>query len=407
MYSVVVKPIGPVCNLACDYCFYLSKTELYPEQKDFRMKDETLELFIKQYIASQPGPVVHFAWQGGEPTLLGLDFFAKAVALQKKYLPEGWRGENAIQTNGTLLDEAWCRFFCEHQFLVGISLDGPPRLHDRYRKDRRGQPTCEQVTAGLELLQKHGVDHNLLCTVNAGNVSEPVEVYRFFRELGARFIQLIPIVELDAGGRLSGESISGREYGKFLTAVFDQWLLNDVGWISIQILEESFAAWSGLPGRLCTFSEECGQAFALEHNGDLYACDHFVSSEYLLGSIHEQDLVILTQGRKAKVFGQQKRMGLAERCRGCPVLFVCRGGCPKDRIDGLNSLCEGYRQFFSYIEPFMRSMVRLAQAQASLDEVKGSLRQEYDSVWANVGRNSLCPCQSGLKYKKCCLERFT
>ena len=179
MYSVVVKPIGPVCNLACDYCFYLSKTELYPEQKDFRMTDETLELFIKQYIASQPGPVVHFAWQGGEPTLLGLDFFAKAVVLQKKYLPEGWRGENAIQTNGTLLDEAWCRFFCEHQFLVGISLDGPPRLHDRYRKDRLGQPTCEQVAAGLKLLQKHGVDYNLLCTVNAGNVSEPVEFTGF------------------------------------------------------------------------------------------------------------------------------------------------------------------------------------------------------------------------------------
>ena len=406
MYSIVAKPIGAVCNLACDYCFYLSKTELYPGQPSFRMDDQTLELFIKQYIKSQPGPVVHFAWQGGEPTVLGLDFFATVVELQNKYLPAGWQGENAIQTNGTLLDDAWCQFFAEHRFLVGISLDGPPRLHDRHRKGRQGQPTGEQVVAGLKLLRKYDVDFNVLCTVNAGNVGAPVEVYQFFRELGARFIQFIPIVELTANGQPSLESISGREYGRFLTAVFDQWLLHDLGQISIQILEECFAAWSGLPGRLCTFIEECGQALALEHNGDLYVCDHFVSHDYLIGNIHQQDLGILVQDQRVKAFGRQKRVGLSDMCRSCPVLFVCHGGCLKNRVDGLNVLCEGYRQFFSYLDPFMRLMVKLVKAQAPLAQVRSRLRQEYDSIWAHVGRNSLCPCGSGQKFKKCCLERF-
>jgi uncharacterized protein len=406
VYSVVAKPIGAVCNLACDYCFYLTKTELYPDTRDFRMTDHTLEEFIRQYIASQPGPYVHFAWQGGEPTLLGMDFFAKVTELQKQYLPQGWQAENAVQTNGTLLDDAWCRFFSEHRFLVGLSLDGPPHFHDHFRKGRRGEPTCEQVVSGLRLLQKHRVDYNILCTVNAANVHAPVEVYQFFRELGARFIQFIPIVEFTAGGRLREESITGREYGKFLTAVFDQWLLNDVGHVSIQILEECFAAWSGLPGRLCIFSEECGRALALEHNGDVYLCDHFVGPEYRIGSIHSQDLGILAQDRRVQDFGREKWAGLAKQCRGCPVMFICRGGCPKNRINGLNVLCEGYRQFFGYIDPFMRLLVQLRHDQAPLDDVQFRLRRQYISIWSQTGRNDPCPCGSGLKYKKCCLGRF-
>jgi len=406
MYSVVAKPIGAACNLACGYCFYLGKTGLYPETQDFRMTDRTLEEFIRQYIASQPGPVVHFAWQGGEPTLLGRDFFTRVVELQQHYLPQDWQAANAIQTNGTLLDDAWCQFFAEHHFLVGLSLDGPPHLHDRFRRGRRGQPTCDQVLEGLRLLQKHNVEYNLLCTVNAANVAAPLEVYRFFRELGTRFIQFIPIVEFGASGQLSAESVSGREYGSFLTAVFDEWLLHDLGQVSIQILEECFAAWSGFPGRLCIFSEECGRALALEHNGDVFLCDHFVSPEYRVGNIHDQDLGILVQDQRVQEFGRRKRFALADQCRSCPVLFICHGECPKNRVNGLNVLCEGYRQFFSYIGRFMQPLVELAQAQASLDQVRGRMRQAYTALWAETGRNSLCPCGSGMKYKKCCLERL-
>ena len=407
MYSVVVKPIGPICNLKCEYCFYLEKEELYPDQNHFRMTDETLELFVQQYIASQPGPTVHFAWQGGEPTLLGIDFFKKVIKLQEKYLPSGWQAENAIQTNGTLLDSAWCEFFKEHRFLVGISIDGPAQFHDQYRRDKRGESTHHSVTAGVKLLQKHQVDYNVLCAVNAANVRKPKAVYQFFKDLGVQFIQFIPIIEWLDDGQTSSRSVTGSEYGRFLTAIFDEWLLNDLGRISIQLFEECFAIWSGFGGRLCVFSEVCGQALAMEHNGDVYACDHFVDGDYYLGNIHNQELGSLAQSSFIKTFGDNKREKTAKKCQTCPVLFACRGGCPKNRIDGLNYLCEGYRQFFGYIDPFMKLMVELIQMRTPIAVVQKQMQQKYDQVWANPGRNDSCPCRSGKKFKKCCLERFS
>nr|MBC7245359.1 anaerobic sulfatase maturase [Chloroflexota bacterium] len=366
-FHVMVKPRGALCNLHCSYCYYLSKEMLYPESR-FRMTTEMLELFTRQYIQAQSVPEVTFAWQGGEPTLMGLDFFRLAVTLQKKYRKPGMRVCNTLQTNGTTLTREWCRFFREHNFLIGVSLDGPRELHDAYRRDKRDAPTFDRVMNGLALLKQYGVEFNILAAVHAANAAHPLEVYRFLRdEVGAKFIQFIPIVArmnaLDGqeNVRVTGYSVGGRQYGDFLIAIFDEWIRQDIGRVSVQIFDVALAAWLGEQPGLCVFGKTCGMAMALEHNGDLYACDHFVEPTHLLGNIQRVPLLEMVGSERQWQFGQAKRTTLPRYCRGCKVRFVCNGGCPKDRFirtpdgePGLNYLCEGFKAFFAYIDTPMR-----------------------------------------------------
>jgi len=412
-FTIMAFPVGPVCNLQCKYCYYLEKASLYPETSDFRMKEETLEEFIRQYIEAQPGPVVQFAWQGGEPTLRGLDFYEKAVELQKKYLPRGWQCRNAFQTNGILLNDEWCEFFKENDFLVGLSLDGPAWIHDIYRKDKKSNPTHEGVLRGLHLLQKHSVEYNVLCVVHKANVEHPLEVYRFFKAEGVAFIQFIPLVEHIGGGKVSPRSVSGEEYGRFLIEIFDEWVLKDIGDIFIQIFEETIGAWAGYRASLCIFSEICGRAPVMEHNGDLYSCDHFVYPEYKLGNIREDSIKNLVNSPQQKRFGFSKKDTLPKVCRKCNVRFICNGGCFKNRIieteekgKKLNYLCVGYKRFFGYVAPYAQKLVAVIKAGRFAGDIRKSMQSLHDSIW-NVGHNDPCPCGSGRKYKKCCLPRKT
>lgn len=371
----MLKPRGPICNLDCGYCYYLAKEKLYPGSQ-FRMSDEVLAEFTRQYIEAQEVPEVTFAWQGGEPALMGLDFFQRAVALQQQYRKPGMRIDNAFQTNAVLLDEAWCRFFKRHRFLVGVSLDGPQELHDAYRVDKGGGPTFQRVMAGLALLKKHAVDYNVLVCVHAANAGHPLRVYRFLRdEVGAEFMQFIPIVERERGSgsqkaiRVTGRSVTGRQYGDFLIAVFDEWVRRDVGRVFVQSFDVALAAWLGQPPSLCVFQETCGQAMAMEHNGDLYACDHFVEPAHRLGNIQDVPLVNMVRSARQQRFGEAKREALPPVCQACPVRFACNGGCPKDRTlstpgkqGRLNHLCEGYKAFFTHIDAPMQFMAAAIRA---------------------------------------------
>ncbi|MFN2272155.1 MAG: anaerobic sulfatase maturase [Anaerolineae bacterium] len=402
-FHVMLKPRGPVCNLGCAYCYYLSKDGLYPGS-DFCMSDEVLESFTRQYIAAQRVPEVTFGWQGGEPLLMGLDFFRRAVALQDKHRKPGMRVVNALQTNGTLLDDAWCRFFREHDFLVGLSLDGPREAHDAYRADKGGRPTFDRVMAGLALLREHGVEFNILATVHAANADRPIEVYRFLRdEVDARFIQFIPIVQREGGG-VSARSVVAEQFGRFLIAVFDEWVRRDVGRVFVQIFDVALAAWVGAPPGLCVFDETCGNALVLEHNGDLYACDHFVDPHYRLGNILQTPLVDLVGSERQRRFGLDKRDALPETCRVCEVRFVCNGGCPKNRLQGLNYLCEGYKAFFQHVDGPMRFMAAELEARRPPANIMHHLAQreaELERRFAQANRNDPCPCGSGLKFKHC------
>lgn len=368
-FHVMLKPRGAICNLDCAYCYYLSKEDLYPGSS-FRMTDQTLEDFTRQYIQAQPLPEVVFGWQGGEPTLMGLDFFRRAVEVQRHYAPPGMKVFNTLQTNGMRLDEEWCGFFREHQFLVGLSLDGPPHLHDAYRVDKGGRPSHQAVMKGLTLLKSHGVEFNVLTTVHAANAGFPLEVYRFLRdEVETAFIQLIPIVQREnetgyqEGDRVSDRSVTGRQYGDFLRAVFDEWVCRDVGRVFIQIFDVTLAGWVGQPGGLCIFDETCGRALALEHNGDLYACDHYVEPKFRLGNIRGKSLPVLVASEAQRTFGEKKRTSLPRFCRECEVRRLCNGGCPKNRVlrtpegeEGLNYLCDGYKAFFTHVGPAMKWM---------------------------------------------------
>jgi uncharacterized protein len=371
-FHIMAKPRGAICNLRCDYCYYLRKTDLYPGTS-FRMSDETLESYTRQYIQSQQVPEVNFGWQGGEPTLMGLDFFRKVVAYQQKYARPGMKIENTLQTNGTLLNDEWCRFFAKNRFLIGISLDGPREVHDVYRKDKGGAPTFDRVVRGVKLLRRHKVDFNVLTCVSAANVHQPLEVYHFLRdEISAQFIQFIPIVERDnetgfqEGTALTSRSITGKQYGDFLIAIFDEWVHRDVGRVFVQIFDTALGRWLGAPGGLCVFQETCGKALVMEHNGDLYSCDHFVEPRYLLGNILETPLIERVGSEQQLKFGLNKKASLPRYCRECPVLFACNGGCPKNRTDltldseaGLNHLCKGYKAFFTHIDQPMRMMAGL------------------------------------------------
>jgi uncharacterized protein len=331
------------------------------------MSEEVLEAYIRQTIEAHCIPEVTFAWQGGEPTLLGRDFFEKAILLQKKYCRPGMVIHNTIQTNGILLDDAWCDFFRKNRFLVGISIDGPRELHDACRTDAGGKGTFNRVMLGLALLKKHKVDFNILCTVNAVNGDHPLEVYRFFRdEVKAQFIQFIPVVERDLhSNTVTPLSVSPEQYGKFLIGVFDEWVRHDVGRIYVQHFDTALANWYGEPHGICVFSPTCGSALVIEHNGDIYSCDHFVDRDHLLGNILEVPIIELVNNDRQRQFGRNKTEKLPKYCLECPVLFACRGECPKNRFvvtpdgePGLNYLCEGYRMFFSHIQKPMKFMVQ-------------------------------------------------
>lgn len=425
-FHVMAKPSGSQCNLDCTYCFYLEKAKLYPDQARTAMPDEVLESFVRQYIASQSGPVVTFAWQGGEPTLMGLPFFERAVALQKQYA-DGRHIDNAFQTNGVLLDDRWGAFLAEHRFLVGLSIDGPRDLHDRYRVDRGSHPTFDRVMRGLEVLKRHNVAFNTLTCINRQNARKPLEVYRFLREIGSGHIQFIPIVERlaavpsadgltlplpedPAEARVAPFTVGARDYGAFLCAVFDEWVRYDVGRVYVQGFEVALGAWLGQNPSLCVYSRTCGDAMAIEHNGDLYACDHYVYPEYRLGNILETPLVELAASPSQHHFGQDKCTTLPRQCRECPVRFACNGGCPKHRFcetgdgePGLNYLCPGYFAFFTHIDAPMRFMANQLRHGASPAAVMAWMRQRDRGTSASSpDANAPCPCGSGRKYKKCC-----
>ena len=404
-FHLMAKPSGAICNLDCTYCFFLSKELLYPGDR-FRMADHTLREWIRQTIEAHRTPEVDLAFQGGEPTLLGLDFFRRAVQYAREV--GGDRPlQFSIQTNGTLLDDEWAELLAAERFLVGLSIDGPPAMHDTYRVDKHGRPTYERVRAAWDLLQRHGVDTNILCTVNAANADHPLDVYRHFRDdLGAQFVQLIPIVERATGDELpaanrgwhgagdarplytqhgdlvTDRTVGAQQWGRFLIAVFDEWVHHDVGTVFVPTFDAALAAWLGMPGALCIFRETCGDALALEHNGDVYSCDHFVEPEYFLGNIGTTHVVELVASPKQRAFGQAKADTLPRYCRECDVRFACNGECPRNRFirtpdgdDGLNYLCAGYKTFFHHIDEPMRMMADLLRAGRYADEVMAQLRQ--------------------------------
>jgi uncharacterized protein len=416
-FHIMLKPRGAICNLDCKYCYFLSKERLYPGSR-FRMANELLETYTRQYIEAQRVPEVTFAWQGGEPTLMGLDFFELALELQQKYRKPGMKIHNALQTNGTTLNDDWARFFKKHDFLIGLSLDGPAALHDYYRVDKGGRPTFDQVMRGLSFLKTHKVEFNILTTVHAANAEHPLAVYRFLRdEVGAQFLQFIPIVERDndtgfqEGNRVTDRSVTAKQYGDFLITIFDEWVRRDVGRVFVQIFDVSLAAWIGQRPGLCIFEETCGTALAMEHNGDLYACDHYVEPDYKLGNIQEIPMIELVASDKQRQFGLAKRATLPRYCLECEVRFVCNGGCPKNRIiltpdgeAGLNYLCAGYRAFFNHIDRPMKIMAAELKARRPPANIMIYLAQEeadLEQRLAKARRNDLCPCGSGRKFKQC------
>jgi uncharacterized protein len=386
---VVVKPIGPVCNLECAYCFYLEKQALYGADEDFRMSDEVLSAFIRSYVHAQPAPFVEFVWQGGEPTLLGVDFFRRVVQLQAPFAGRT-SISNSLQTNGTLLDDEWCRFLKQHNFMVGISLDGPQEIHDRYRRDRAGNGTFDSVMRGLQLLKKHGVAFNVMASVARETAANPLEVYRFFKNEGVEFVQFVPIIERlpgasmgELGLRLAAPAALDREegnrevtpwtvipeeYGDFLIAIYEEWVRHDVGTLFVMNFEWALNAWIGNPSPVCTHARQCGRSVVLEHDGDLFACDHHVYPDYRLGTILSDDLGSMVKNSIGTGFGVHKESALPRWCETCEVLAACRGGCPKHRFmetcqnePGLQYLCAGYRKFFRHIRRYLRVMTTLLE----------------------------------------------
>ncbi|MGM0688806.1 MAG: anaerobic sulfatase maturase [Bacillota bacterium] len=416
-FHIMAKPTGSACNLNCAYCFFLKKKGLYPES-NFRMSDEVLEAYIRQLLEAHQVPQVTVAWQGGEPTLMGLDFFRRALELQEKYRRPGTVIENTFQTNGVLLDDKWCQFFQENGFLVGLSIDGPKELHNFYRKDKGGQGTWERAVRAARLLQKHNVAFNILCAVNSKNADHPLQVYRFFRdELDAQYLQFIPIVErknesgFQEGVEVTDRSVSPGQWGQFLIEIFDEWVRRDVGKTFVLNFDGILAGWLGMAGTLCIFGATCGLGMALEHNGDLYSCDHFVEPDYYLGNIMQTPLAELAGSGKQHRFGQDKRDNLPRSCLQCQYLFACNGECPKNRFlttpegePGLNYLCAGYKRFFEHADTPLKLLAELLRRGRPAAQVMSLLTRAGDQSRPDSGkisRNASCPCGSGLKYKKC------
>ncbi|MGR5260027.1 anaerobic sulfatase maturase [Vibrio astriarenae] len=425
---VMAKPSGSVCNIDCKYCFYLEKDKLYPErQQNWRMTDETLELFIQQHIEAQQGEFVDFAWQGGEPTLLGLEFYQKVVVLCDKHA-KGKSIRHAFQTNGLQINDDWCRFFKKNNFLIGVSIDGPEDLHDYYRVTRSQRGTHSKVMAAIALLNKHAVEFNTLTVINAKNVHEPLRVYQFLKDIGSTYIQFIPLVEREVsrseetltlakpGDTLSPVtpwSVNPQAYAKFLNTIFDYWVRHDVGRTFVQSFDSMLASWLGEPAGICIFSPRCGHAFALEANGDLYQCDHYVYREYKLGNIHDSTIFTMNNSPEAIQFGKDKYETLNQKCLSCRYRFACNGGCPKHRFElgpsgrpDHNYLCHAYYEHFKHTEKSMTAMAHLLRQGRPASDIMSFFRQRTDTKPAvekrSIGRNSECPCGSGKKYKRCC-----
>ena len=406
-FHLLAKPTGAVCNLDCKYCFFLSKEMLYPGSR-FQMADDLLRIYIRQLLESQAGPDVIVGWQGGEPTLMGLDFFERSIKYVERYRRPDQQVTYTIQTNGTKLNDDWCAFFKRHKFLVGLSIDGPADLHDAYRVDKGGAGTFEDVMRGWSVLNRHGVDVNILCCVHAINAKYPLEVYRFFRdELKTCYIQFIPIIErvteemlpvanmgwgergsdprplyLLEGNQVTERSVGAEQWGRFLSTIFDEWVRRDVGTVFVQMFDAALASWVGAPPSMCIFSETCGTALALEHNGDIYSCDHFVEPKYLLGNIRKVHMLQLVTSEQQRQFGLAKRDTLPRYCRDCSVRFACHGECPKNRFmttpdgePGLNYLCAGYKAFFTHIDRPMRTMAGLLREGRFADEAMAMLSE--------------------------------
>ena len=374
---VMLKPAGAHCNLACKYCYYLEKNKLYPTAQRHLMSDEMLEQFTREYIEAQTMNQVLFTWHGGEPLLRSIDFYCKALSLQQKYAG-GRRIDNVIQTNGTLLTDEWCEFFAQNHWLVGISIDGPQPDHDHYRLTAAGKPSWKKVMQGIKLLKKHGVEWNAMAVVNAYNANHPLEFYRFFKENGCQFLQFTPIVERltrHEDGRtlasladkneipLSEASVAPEQWGYFLCAIFDEWVRKDVGKIFVEIFDCTLANWMGISPGICAYSKECGHAGVMEHNGDVYSCDHFVFPEYKLGNIRDYSLIDMLYGEQQQEFSRLKHSSLPRQCKECDMEFACHGECPKNRFmkdkygdSGLNYLCPGYYHYYQHVAPYMDYM---------------------------------------------------
>ncbi len=413
-FHLLAKPTGAACNLDCAYCFFLDKEVLYPGSK-FRMSEPVLEQYIRQLIEAHQTNEVNIAWQGGEPTLMGLDFYRRVMGLVEKYRRPGMTFLHTMQTNGTLLDDDWAAFFKEHDFLIGISIDGPPELHDVYRVDKGGKPTLDKVLRGLRVLQKHGVEYNVLTTVNRVNADYPLEVYRFLRdEVGTTWMQFIPVVErINADGLtlyqegtiVSERSVQAEQFGRFLSVIFDEWVQQDVGSVFVQTFEATLRNWLGMGSSgMCVFNETCGTGLAIEHNGDLYSCDHFVEPNYFLGNIQESHMIELVASPQQIKFGQDKRDSLPRYCLECEVRFACHGECPKNRFiltpdgePGLNYLCAGFMEFFHHVSFPMKIMAGLIRRDREAQEVMEILEQAF----TGIHRNDPCPCGSGRKFIQC------
>lgn len=381
---VMLKPAGAHCNLACKYCYYLEKNNLYQNSHRHLMSDEMLEQFTREYIEAQTMPQVLFTWHGGEPLMRSIDFYKKALALQKKYA-HGKQIDNVIQTNGTLLTDEWCEFFAQNHWLVGISIDGPQKYHDHYRVTPAGKPSWEKVMQGIQLLKKHRVEWNAMAVVNAYNVEHPLEFYHFFRDNGCQYLQFTPIVERltkHEDGRtlasladdreipLADASVTPQQWGNFLCTIFDDWVRHDVGKTFVEIFDCTLANWMGVLPGICAYSKECGHAGVMEHNGDVYSCDHFVFPEYKLGNIKDQSLIDMLYGEKQQAFSRLKHTSLPRQCKECDMEFACHGECPKNRFEkdkygepGLNYLCQGYYQYYTHVAPYMDFMKRELLAQ--------------------------------------------
>ena len=388
-FHLMTKPRGAICNLDCKYCYFLSKERLYPNS-DFRMSETLLEEYTRQFIEAQHTPEITFAWQGGEPTLMGLDFYKQAVSYQQKYRKPYTIILNTMQTNAVTLDDDWCDFFAQNNFLIGVSLDGPQKLHDAYRVDKGGAPTFDRVIRGINLLKKHGVEFNILTTVHHENADYPLEIYRFMRdELQTQFLQFIPIVERDnatgfqEGSAVTTRSVGAEQYGEFLMTIFDEWVRHDVGSMFVQIFDVALGTWAGHNPGLCIFEETCGTGLAMEHNGDVYSCDHYVEPKHKVGNIIDIPLSDIVMSDQQRAFGLAKRDTLPQYCRECEVRFICNGGCPKNRFietpdgeAGLNYLCAGYKAFFTHINEPMQFMANELQHRRSPANVMAYMQDD-------------------------------
>ena len=409
-FTIMVKPVGSACNLRCEYCYYLDASGSSPSG---RMSVETLQELIRQYIIASPGPAITFTWHGGEPMLAGLDFYREAVRIQKELLPEGWECWNNLQTNGMLLDEDWAVFLADERFDVGLSIDGTAAVHDRYRKDAGGNPTYAKVTEGIRLLQRHGIQPDLLCTVNTETAMHAETVYPALRDFETGWMQFIPVVVRNSDGTIASESVTPEAYGQFLREVFFQWLYHDLEKTEVQLFSETALMLTRQKPNLCWLQETCGRALVVESDGSVFSCDHFVRPDHRIGSILEQPLSDLVEGPAQHAFGKKKKTGLTRECLVCNHLEICHGGCPKDRFainaageSGQYYLCDGLKSFFDYAVPRLRKAMSFSAMGLTRPAVMKELSIIEQEQNRNANRNDPCPCGSGRKYKQCCGKLF-